>query len=330
MQNTIENSIGSGNTTTDPKTFKITARNVILTVNPASFEHLDEIWVYLKHFKSCNYALCCSHDKPELHYHIYAQFENPIKIDSRYLYGAHIEKAFGSAQQCINYCKGLDEKHQQLKIKCLVVNEYGEAKEKGGRRIKDIINMNDDQILELDANLYSAAMRIRGNKKTKVKEWHKDIKVIYIWGPSGVGKSKMAEDKIIENGFDEFTEIKHVGQFWHGIGGCEIAGAAIYDDFRDSHMTASEFINFIDYNIHNLNYKGGSAKNKFSLIIITSVQDPNLIYKNMTDEPRKQWLRRLEIIHLTNSDDTHNHEQNHDDPCDVSISEIDWNKIEWV
>lgn len=322
-ETSIENINSSGNTTTEPVSFKINARNVMITVNQASFEHLGDIWTYLTHYKSCNYCLCCSHDKPDLHYHIYTQYENTVKLDSRYLYGAHIEKTFGSSQQCINYCKGLDKKHQALGINCQVYQEYGTAKEKGGRRIKDILNMNEDDILELDANLYSSAMRIRGTKKTKVGEWHKDVRVIYIYGPSGVGKSKMAEELLIDNKIEEFTEVKHIGQFWHGIGGVEVSGAAIYDDFRDSHMTASEFINFIDYNIHNLNYKGGSAKNKFNLIIITSIQDPNIIYKNMKDEPRKQWLRRIEIIPITNNNDTHNLEQNHDDLSYESIPDYD-------
>ena len=49
---------------------------------------------------------------------------------------------------------------------------------------------------------------------------------------------------------------------------------ALYDDFRDSHMKPSEFINFIDYNVHGLNIKNGEIQNNYKYIIITSVQDP--------------------------------------------------------
>lgn len=314
-QTTIGNYVSSGNTIetsqTKKESFKLRARNLMITVNQASFEHLEDIITYLQHFKSNNYILVCSHDKPDLHYHIYAQYTNSLKFDSRYLYGAHIEKAFGSSQQCIEYCKGLDEKHITLGINCVVVHEQGTAKEKGGRRIKDIMKMSDEEVLELDANLYNSAMKIRACKKIKVGEWHKDIIVYYIWGPSGIGKSKKAEEIIKENGFDEFIEIKHIGQFWHGIYDSEITGAAIYDDFRDSHMTASEFINFIDYNIHSLNFKGGSAKNMLNLIIITSIQNPNEIYKKMKNEPRMQWMRRLRIVHLENVVDATNTSHTH-------------------
>ena len=73
---------------------------------------------------------------------------------------------------------------------------------------------------------------------------------------------------------------------------------AIYDDFRDSHMKASEFIQFIDYNTHTLNVKGGYQHNKFNLIIITSVQRLTDIYQNCQGEPRTQWLRRIELINM--------------------------------
>ena len=90
--------------------------------------------------------------------------------------------------------------------------------------------------------------------------------------------------------------IKYENGFYAGVGSG--TGCAIYDDFRDSHMKASEFINLIDYNIHTMNVKGGFKQNRYELLIITSVQNPERLYKNMEQEPRKQWMRRLEIIHL--------------------------------
>lgn len=59
------------------------------------------------------------------------------------------------------------------------------------------------------------------------------------------------------------------------------------------------------------------------MIIITSIQDPNEIYKNMSDEPRKQWLRRIEIIQITNNDNIQNHEQNLDGLSYESIPDYD-------
>lgn len=316
---TKENHNSSGNTNTS-QSFKLRSRNFIMTLNQKTYEeHELDIIKYIQHWKTFQYILITEHDKPQIHRHLFAQFNNPITLDSRYLYGAHIEKSFGSAQQNVNYLLGLDDKHQQLGINCVKIYEYGEMKQRGGRRIKDILEASDEDLLDYDINMINSINKIRPPKKTKIGKWSKDIKVIYIWGPSGVGKSSMVETLLEENGYHEFSEVKHIGGFWHGVGGFEMTGAAVYDDFRDSHMTASEFINFIDYRIHNLNYKGGSTKNKFELIIITTIQNPKYIYRNVQGEAREQWMRRMEIIGLkshTNRDDIFEsspYEDDHDD-----------------
>ena len=61
-------------------------------------------------------------------------------------------------------------------------------------------------------------------------------------------------------------------------------------------MTASEFINFIDYRSHNLNVKGGTVRNNYTKIIITSIQSIDELYSNMPSEAKQQWIRRM-IIH---------------------------------
>ena len=132
-------------------------------------------------------------------------------------------------------------------------------------------------------------------KKIKLSEWKKKVEVTYICGPSGAGKTTMTIAELEKANVEYFDEVKKVGDFWHGTTG---EGIAVYDDFRDSHVKASEFINFIDYNTHKLNIKGGSVVNKYEKIFITSVQSPFEIYKNMNNEPRKQWLRRMNLIML--------------------------------
>ena len=93
-----------------------------------------------------------------------------------------------------------------------------------------------------------------------------------------------------------FNEVKYDGNFWHGV--TEDCDIALYDDWRDSHMKPAEFINFIDYNRHIMNVKGGSVRNNYKEIYITSVQPPEEIYKNINGEPRKQWERRMNGMQL--------------------------------
>ena len=97
--------------------------------------------------------------------------------------------------------------------------------------------------------------------------------------------------------------VKYENNFWSGVSGER--EVALYDDFRDSDMRPREFINFMDYNIHNLNVKGSGVPNKYKYIFITSIQDPTKIYweasKN-NDELPKQWRRRMEEIDISLKD----------------------------
>ena len=131
-----------------------------------------------------------------------------------------------------------------------------------------------------------------------IEDWGKSVKVYWIQGESGVGKTNMAKQIVRDNKHifgSKFNRVKYENGFWSGIGSAKIA---IYDDFRDGHMKPSEFINFIDYNKHYMNIKGGSVLNNYELIIITTVQKLERIYGNVDGEPRQQWTRRINIIDM--------------------------------
>lgn len=187
-----------------------------------------------------------------------------------------------------------------------IIEEIGEKpKERGGfHTVQDLKQIKDPNELPSIEYRTWCAVHDKENMKISLKDWKKEVKVTFICGPSGAGKSLLAKETLMkEYGEDVVVNIvDHKDNFWHGVDG--ETKIAIYDDFRDSDMKASEFIKFIDYNTHNMNVKGGVVKNVFQRIIITSVQHPEWIYRNMSEEPRKQWLRRIEIIDLgTDSDE---------------------------
>lgn len=281
--------------------YKIRVKNVIITIPETKFWAMNEIIDYIQHYKNFKYILICEHNGPEkVHRHLYAQYENTTTLSSLKLYNCHIEKSFGSAQSCIKYLKAEDDKHIKLGVKSTLIYENGQMSERGGNRIGDIKKMSDDEINNLPTCMYNVVQKIRPQPKIKLNEWHKKVKVYYINGTvSGIGKTLSIYRILMLNHRDEegITEIKHIGEFWHGVSGEEVGGVAVYDDFRDWHMSHNEFINFIDYHIHNLNFKGGSSKNKFDFIIITSIQPLNEIYKNIPED-NKQWIRRVKNIDL--------------------------------
>lgn len=258
------------------------ARAYQITLN--QIEHYDKVFEYLNSLKSTDYILSCKETAPTTgheHIHIYVHFSNARSLSIKKMCGAHIEICRGSPQQNIAYIRKDGN----------ILDEVGTEPHQGFHTVKELKEIDNPD--DLNWNEYNTWQKIKqAPKKMKKSEWNKDVKIYYIWGPSGIGKSTKAHEMCD----DEFEEVKHKGDFYLGV--VDGTGCCIYDDFRDTHMSASEFINFIDYRIHNMNVKGGCIKNKYNKIIITSIQNPKRIYRNVNEEQREQWLRRMEIIDM--------------------------------
>lgn len=235
------------------------------------------------------------------HWQGWVYFKSTITWNGRimkdFLGKEHRELQKGSNSEAADYCKK-DEKWK----------EFGKMpNNNGGNHVSpdELKKMTDEEIIELDTRCHKAYMNAREilNSKITLDNWGKDVTVYWIQGPSGCGKTQKAKEIIREYADKYGTEIslvKYVNNFWNGARNTKVA---VYDDFRDSHMRASEFIQFIDYNRQQMNVKGGEKINNYELIIITSVQNINDIYQKMSSEPRKQWMRRVKIIDLTPEDD---------------------------
>lgn len=249
-----------------------------------------------------------------VHYQTYVQFVNPTSfhILKKKLPTTHMEVAKGTHQQNINYCKKDNDIFFEDGVKPYA--RIGAA---------ELRKMTVEEIIDMDARNHRAYIHAKNllEADIEVDEWKKEVEVIYIQGPSGVGKTEKAKE-IIREKKEKFgtklNTLKYEHGFYNGTGSAKIA---VYDDWRDSHMRASEFINLIDYNVHEMNIKGGSIKNKYGLIIITSVQKLSTIYKNMTDEPRKQWERRITVIDMYTATD----KEESDDEEYEGVAQLDFN-----
>lgn len=251
----------------------------------------------LKTFRYLVSGLGLSFDKKDskhlLHIHIYVEFKESIRISPKKIFKSHIICNIDSQLSTIQYVKD-----QELGV----IEEIGLKALCHRPTINELRNYPTEDLYQLDAqqyyNIVNKELLLRNNVMDIDEIYKKDLKVYYIYGPSGVGKSKKAFEIIKSFGYKNFDEIEYSDRFYIGVSGrCK---ACLYDDFRDSDMKVNEFIKFIDYNVHNLNVKGGSFKNNYKLIIFTSIRNPKNIYKNCTDneETSIQWLRRMKIIEL--------------------------------
>ncbi len=131
-----------------------------------------------------------------------------------------------------------------------------------------------------------------------ISDINREIKVIYIYGRSGIGKTTYAkayckavhpdeEPCISSSGNDSLQDYK-----WQK--------ALILDDFRDSHFKYSDLIKFLDPHTRS------SGKSRYvnkhflgDLIILTSTQALDMIYKGCenTTENMKELRRRITEYH---------------------------------
>ena len=254
----------------------------------------------IKHFEKSVYEIWCNDTcedgKPHKHHVIY--FKNPVSFNTiKKVYPtAHIETAH-SVYDAIHYIKD-NKKGRKFDIE-ESGDEPIDTRFKSVKDLKDCANPDD-----LDWRQYNTYRKIHENDEIDVEDMIKEVVVYYISGPSGAGKTERAK-QIIREHKEKFGSkvsiVKYESNFWHGVGSNR--NIALYDDFRDSHMKPSEFINFIDYNKHYMNVKGGNCLNDYKLIIITSVQPLETIYSKVSGEPKKQWLRRITEIRIEKNEE---------------------------
>lgn len=280
--------VDSGNTKQNQP--QLRGRAFLFTIH--ELEKYDELMLLLSKINTLDYYVSAKEKAPTTekeHIHLYTHFTQPYKLNKKIMaLHIHTDICRGTPQQNIKYVKKDGD----------IIEEYGEPPKQGGRTVKDLeeIDTPDD----LPANYYNIWKNIKAEKDNDIdiEDLKKNVEVYYISGPSGIGKTEKAKE-IIRNNKEKYGSkinmVKYENGFWLGVGSAKVA---LYDDFRDSHLKASEFINFIDYNKHLLNIKGGSKMNDYNLIIITSVQPLHELYKNMSDEPKKQWIRRINNIEL--------------------------------
>lgn len=267
----------------------VQARRFQLTLNQP--EYYEELKSYLTSFKAFKFLVSCREHAPETgheHMHVYVCFNNGTRLSQSRLKGAHLEICRGSNKQNIEYIeKGGD-----------IVDRIGEEPHQGTtytvcelREIKDPNNLPASQFkIWREVTLWNQSM-------TRAELYKPGVKIFYIWGKSGAGKTRYVWDQLKED--DRVDRVKFVNNFWTGVSYDPTIRIAWYDDFRSSDMKPSEFVNFIDYYANNMNVKGGHVLNHYDVIFITSIFDPEHIYQgSYSEEDRQQWLRRMEIVHI--------------------------------
>lgn len=274
------------------------ARNFFITINYKVIDKYDDYKAYLLE-RGCNYFVSSLEENKHgmLHIHIYVQFQEELRLSIIRMHGANIKICDGTEDQNIAYVR----KYKYLFGVDNLIEEIGKVRYGINRNQYTMVTELQDVPFEnVRVKDYNVWQQLQGFQSLDVREFYKpDVEVFYIWGDSGVGKTRKVFNLILQEEDKRCDRVKYINGYWHGVNVHQMPKIAWYDEFRSSSMPASEFINFIDYyaNLMNVKYRTG-IYNRYKKIYITSIEDPHSIYSNLVGEARQQWLRRLNIIHL--------------------------------
>ena len=275
---------------------KFRGRHFLLTQNDVSKS--PATIRYLKGLNNLRFLIGCREVAPKtnhIHDHFYTQFKDATTLSLAGCNNAHIDQPKGTTEECIGYIYKLKEPWKRG----LVYVKVGEPHFFSNLKVKDVIDMNIEDIKELPVNVFPAVEKVKRKFAaiTDISKIHKESTVYYIWGETYSLKSKYA-CLLIEKLKGRYCETLHASNgFINGMEG--LLDVAFYDEFRDTDLELNEFLKLIDYNVQTTSIKGSYVKNRYKTIVITSSQDPTTLYKNREGyEKRGQWLRRMEIYHF--------------------------------
>lgn len=298
---TVSHTIGADSA----KAFEARKCLYAMTLERDAYVEWRKIDLYMRKRKQPTYSLVCEHDGPDYpHIHCLYQYDKPKIVNSKFLFGAHIETHVWSPQKYVEYCKALDEKHKSLGVNSTVIWEEGELRKAGGSHtIADLKAMSCDEREQISMQYTNIVEKMNEKQRSKesfmsmLDEIDKDDLqaplIIYITGMSGQGKTYNAYKlalKLFQK--HEIGRISFNNNF--ATVDNEEAKCFVIEEFRPSQLAAADFLQFTDKYGYHVNVKGGSIYLRPQSIIICSIFDVNDIYK---EEINVQFQRRVSCIY---------------------------------
>lgn len=197
----------------------------------------------------------------------YIHLRNPMSMSSlqKKIPGIHLEISKGTVKQNKEYA----EKDGN-------VTTFGEPPNQGARSdISDIKAMikegkRIDEVV-YEANSYQAMRAAETLFKYAKPPERKVPEVIWYWGPTGIGKTRLAIEKA---GADYWISNKDL-KWWDGYTGQKVI---ILDDFRGDYCTLHYLLRLLDRYPVRVETKGSSLWLAAEKIIITSDRPPEQCY----------------------------------------------------
>ena len=144
---------------------------------------------------------------------------------------------------------------------------------------------------------YRGFEALRERLDTNVRKFK--TKVIWIYGPTGVGKSKFIGD-LMDEGVNVYWKVNS-HKWFNGYNGQSVVAL---DDYRrgGGYLLFNDMLRLFDRYPLQVEFKGGATQFLSRYIIVTSSQSPTQLLDGQTDDRIDQLLRRVEhVIELPNA-----------------------------
>ncbi|MBE6970716.1 MAG: replication protein [Ruminococcaceae bacterium] len=190
------------------------------------------------------------------HTHLYLCSPNAIQFSTvqQRFYGAHIEPARGSHQENRDYIRKEGKWLNDVKHGTSLPNTFEESGELPAERTKGETvseavygmlqdNATNAEILQCYPSVMTRLPQIEMARQTILEERYRDtfrkLHVVYLWGKSGVGKTRSIMER------HGYSNVFRVTNYAHPFDGYKGQSVILFDEFR-SHLPLADMLNYLD------------------------------------------------------------------------------------
>ena len=238
---------------------KKSSREYQITINnpvDKGYTH-EQIKTILDEF-SLVYACFCDEiglENGTPHTHIFLIAKNGVMFDTvqKRFYGAHIEPARGTNLDNYNYIRKIGERYENKKETNLAdtfeeIGTLPKDRKEGSTLSEEIYEMIENgctpyEIIKEHPSAYTQIPNIERVislfNAEKLKNTYRKLEVIYIWGQTGVGKTRYVLDKY------GYTNVYRVTNYENPFDGYKNEDVILFDEFRSS-LKIADMLTYLD------------------------------------------------------------------------------------
>lgn len=272
------------------------------------FTH-EVIKTTLNGFSGCVYWCLCDEigEQQTPHTHLYVAFRNAVEFSTmqQRFYGAHIESAKGSHRENRDYIRKDGKWRDTAKHETNLPDTFEESGElppesdkhqKQSERILELIESgaSNAEILRECPTALNHLRNIDAARQTLIEEEnrtkYRELTVTYLWGKTGVGKTRSVLEKY------GYENVYRVTNYAHPFDSYRGQPVILFDEFR-SDLPTKDMLKYLDGYPLMLPCRYGDKVACFTVVYVVSNIPIAQQYPNVQQDEPETWrafLRRFE------------------------------------